>query len=343
MPTEDSPDNEPQSPDPSPKDTRRRRAARAAPELGGGLAGAGASLGAVAALGPAGGLVGPLANSAVQRLLRRLGVDRLFSNAYNELAQRREDAERQRAEAALGHALTALAERLDAGERIRDDGFFDRPHEEDGRTPAEELLEGVLRKARDAHEARKAERLGRLFAYLAVSPEVTRNHANYLVDLAGRLTYQQLLLLGAFAKEESRTAMPDWQSTGSFTVLETGLVAAIQELAQQELLVRDDNRAVATFADVNPRRLRTVLNGKLLVEAMGLTAAEEEDWLELYGAFARLGVIESKGEGGSHSFEAVVPRGKPPDVKRVEIAHRLVEFTPPTLGLEDVEDSDDPV
>ena len=336
MATEDSPDNEPEPPEP--KETRRRRAAKAAPDVAGGLAGTGAALAAVAATGPGAALVGPLANAGVQRLLRRLGVDRLFREAHEELMEGRENAERERGEAALRHALTALGERIEAGERVRDDGFFDRPHEEDGRTPAEELLEGVLRKARDAHEARKAERLGRLYAYLAVSPEVTPNHANYLLDLAGRLTYQQLLLLGLFAAED-RSDLPEWESTGSFTVIEMGLVAAMQELAQQELLVRDDNRAVATFSDVNPRRLRTVLNGKLLVDAMDLGAAEKEEWEELMRAFARLGTVDAA--GGTQRLQAVVPRGKPPDVTRVEIAHRVVESTPPTLGLEDVADEDD--
>jgi hypothetical protein len=77
---------------------------------------------------------------------------------------------------------------------------------------------------------------------------------------------------------------------------------------------------------------------------MGLTAAEKEDWEELIDALARLGVVEVR-EGttsGSHRLQAVVPRGEPPEVKRVQIAHRLVEFTPPTLGLEDAEDADEP-
>lgn len=340
MTAEDPPKPEP--PDPKPRGTRRRRAAEAAPELAGGLAGTAAALGAVAVAGPAGALAGPITSTGVEKLLRKLGVDRLFTEAHEEVVARRENAERTRAEAALGYGLVALAERLDAGERIRDDGFFDEPREDDGRTSAEELLEGVLTKARDAHEQRRAERLGRLFAWLAVNPAVTPAHANYLLELAGGLTYQQLLLLGAFGQKERPEWMPDWESTGSFTVQEMGLVAAMQELAQQELLVRDDNRAVATFSDVNPGRLTTVLNGKLLVEAMGLGEAEEEDWRDLLDGFTRLGTIEVKGEQDTERFEAVVPRGEPPEITRVEIAHKAVKRVPPTLGIEDVDDEEGP-
>ena len=80
-----------------------------------------------------------------------------------------------------------------------------------------------------------------------------------MIELADRLTYLQLALLGFF-KDLDNSEFPDWESTGSFTELEAGFVAAIEDLGRQELVLRDDNRTVATFSDVNPRRLRTNLN-----------------------------------------------------------------------------------
>ena len=114
------------------------------------------------------------------------------------------------------------------------------------------------------------------------------------------------------------------------------MVTALHALGQEELLVRDDHRQIATFTDVNPRQLRAVFNGKLLVEAMELNEAEEEDWNALFDSLRRVGTVDAKGK--STDLHAVVPRGKPADVTRVEIAHRVVDWgVPKTLGVEDLE------
>jgi hypothetical protein len=224
-------------------------------------------------------------------------------------------------------------ERLRAGEGLRDDGFFDQPRTEDQRTAAEEVLEGVLSKARDAYEQRKAERIGDLYSFFAVSPDISPPHANYLLELAGRLTYLQLLLLGLFGVED-RSGAPDWTTSGLFTRYEMGLVAAIEELGGLGLIVRDDNKPISTFTDVNPRRLQTVLNGRLLHDAMQLNMAEEEDWEELREALSRLGTVDAS---ESTTVEGVVPRGEPPDITRVLADHRIVDRPPRVVRLEDAE------
>jgi hypothetical protein len=207
----------------------------------------------------------------------------VFSDIEQEfIAQQLAPREVGRVAVAYNTAVISMMERLRAGERVRDDGFFPGAGEARG-SFAHVALEGVLLKARDTYDQRKAERLGELYAWLAFHPEISPSHGNFLIELANRLTYTQLLLLGVF--DQSPPWLPDWQSTGAFTPLEMGFVAEIEELGRQELVLRDDNRPVLTFTDVNPRQLKTVLNGSLLCEAMHLDEAESEDWDELIDLF----------------------------------------------------------
>lgn len=309
-----------------------RKAAEVGKELVPAIGGSAASLGGVALLGPPGALLGGVTSVALRRLIAH--VDRLFQTAEDEFVTRQLGPREQRRVAlAYNRAAERIVEHLRAGEGLRDDGFFDQPRAEDQGTPAEEVLEGVLTKARDAYEQRKAERLGELAAFIAISPDISPPHANYLIELAGRLTYLQLLLLGLFARDD-RSGTPDWVSSGLFTRYEMGLVAAIEELAHLGLIARDDNQRITTFTDINPRRLKTVLNGRLLHEAMQLNMAEPEDWDELGDTLSRLGTVDANERT---RLEGLVPRGKPSNITRVKMDHQVVERPEKTLRLEDDE------
>lgn len=327
---------------------RSRKAVEAGAKTTAGVAGAGTGLAATAAFGPLGALLGPFATAGVERLLTALGVDRLFVTTAERFAERRlGQVERQRLIAAYENALRGIGERLTKGEGIRNDGFFDEPRE-DGRTSAEELLEGLLQKAQDAYEQRKAERLGGLFAFVACDEEITPAHANYLLELAGRLTYQQMLLLGFLSmKGEARQkSLPDWDPNGAFTATEIGVVAALQELAAEGLVVRIDNKRIESFVDINPRRLRTAMNGILLCNAMDLEHADSEGIEEVAQALARLGKIDadlrpSEDEPIPLRLEVVVPPGSPPDARRVKIDKQAVQIPKRLLHLSEDERQDD--
>jgi hypothetical protein len=84
-------------------------------------------------------------------------------------------------------AAGAISVRLLAGDEPRNDGFFE---DRDGeRSPAEELLEGVLLRAADEHEERKLKYLSLLYSSLAFDSSVDPAYANYLLRVASGLTY----------------------------------------------------------------------------------------------------------------------------------------------------------
>lgn len=177
-------------------DEDRRRATDLI-ETGGELAGAltGGALGTIG--GPAGVVLGAAGGVAVTRTLQRLGAE----------VQERVLAPRQRARAglALGVATERFAERAARGEDVRDDGFFEkRPGGE--RPEADELLEGVLRRAMDAYQERKVPCIGAFFASVAHRPDISPEYAHFLLRTADDLTYRQLLVLAYFAEHPSIVA-----------------------------------------------------------------------------------------------------------------------------------------
>src|SRR6266511_3326365 len=107
-------------------------------ESGSEIAGAatGAAVGLVA--GPLGVIGGAALGAALGRVLKHVGAAAAFAGA-------------------------AIAIALETGRQPRDDGFFET-REGGDRPAAEEILEGVLQKARDAYEERKLRLLGLLYA-----------------------------------------------------------------------------------------------------------------------------------------------------------------------------------
>jgi hypothetical protein len=65
----------------------------------------------------------------------------------------------------------------------------------------EQLLEGVLLKARDEYEEKKLPYLGRFYANLVFTPTVSPATATLLIKTLERLTFRQLVLLALILKE----------------------------------------------------------------------------------------------------------------------------------------------
>lgn len=151
-------------------------------------ASAGAYLGLLTGLGPTGTAVsgaafGPVITQGLVELGRRV------------LGPRQE----ARVGATAFYIADRIQHRLDAGEPLRDDGFFGA----DGgdRTAADEVLEGVLIKAGEAYEEKKIRWLSNLFASVAFDASISPSRANHLVSLAGDLNYRQLVLISIIGQQ----------------------------------------------------------------------------------------------------------------------------------------------
>jgi hypothetical protein len=248
---------------------------------------AGASIGG--ALGLIGGPVGVVAGAAggvlATRAFRRVGA---------QLRQRWLDP---RQELRLGGAYALAADlvqkRLEAGSTLRSDGFFEPTT--DGRPPAEELLEGVLRAAAEAYEEKKVPFLASMYSSLVFRPDISPAYANSLIQLAADCTWRQVVILAFLDYERDLAAHVD-------LILDPGVSPpreprsavwlAFDGLGYLGLIgVRQDDSTVArvgavwgssgSFAQFGEAKTGLTTTGRDLVDLMQLSAVPITDLAEL--------------------------------------------------------------
>lgn len=171
---------------------------------------AGASLGG--ALGfLAGGPGGAAAAGALGVVIARS-----LAHAADKVMSHRE---RMRVGSVAAVALARIAERLTAGDQPRRD-FFDEQGEM--QPPGEQLLEGVLLKARDEYEEKKLDYIGRFYGNLVFTSNISAPVASFLLKTLERLTYRQmsmLALISASGKVDFRNLRSQDHSAPELEVL----------------------------------------------------------------------------------------------------------------------------
>jgi hypothetical protein len=249
-------------------------------ESGSDIAGSavGAALGFIAG-GPVGAAAGAAAGSGLSHAMKNVGSDlkRRFLGPREEV----------RVGAALAFAGSTIDRLIEKGATPRRDGFFQLPRNGD-RIPAEELLEGVLLKARDAYEEKKVKYLGILYAQIAFHPEISQSHANHLINLAASLTYRQMVILAVASDISNRHRLLQSSYRGNEEALQrlgldgTALVTEIYELYQRGLLGSTDNSAWISVSDVFPAGMVPQGSGHVLVQVMCLTTIPAGDRKDIY-------------------------------------------------------------
>lgn len=162
---------------------RTQRLLESGSEIAGGVAGT--AVGLVIG-GPGGAFAGAALGPIFARTLQHVGAE----VAARFLGPRGE----ARVGATLGFATVEVNRRFEAGDNLRQDGFFDKKVH-GSRTAADEVVEGVLWAAHQEHQERKLEYYGILLAGIAFDESVTAEAADYLLRSARELSYRQLGLL----------------------------------------------------------------------------------------------------------------------------------------------------
>ena len=177
---------------------------------------------------------------------------------------------------ALGAA--GIVERINAGEKLREDGFFEEG--EAGRSDAEEVWESLLSKCQREASERKLPYMGHLFAGLAFHESVGLDLAHQIISEAERLSYRQLCILRVCAVRESF----DLRSEPYVSTEQRE--AAISSDVYQVLLECFDlcNRAllgslspVLTVPQIVPGAMRVLGIGAVIHNLMKLDLVPEED------------------------------------------------------------------
>lgn len=115
-----------------------------------------------------------------------------------------------REEARIGGVMALSADvlrtKLAEGYHLREDGFFEP--QATSRPAAEELLEGVLRKAQAENEERKLPYLARFWANACVDARIKPPTLNQLVRLSEQLTYSNLIMISLVARIDEILGSP---------------------------------------------------------------------------------------------------------------------------------------
>jgi len=226
--------------------------------------GGGAAVGLLVG-GPAGALVGAAAGPILTNGIKDF--------AARTLSQR----ERIRVDTLCAYTAEAIIVRKNAGDTIRDDGFFfAQPGK---RASGDEIFEAVLIAAQREHEERKVEHLGYLFANLCFEKEVDRSLANWLIKIAQELTWTQLVLLSLVGQME-KFNFPDfdieargstgWRSFGLRDQLadlswsKRGMIGAPTSTKEGQLLPRISTRFRDQCLQVHGRLLFALMQLELI-------------------------------------------------------------------------------
>jgi hypothetical protein len=109
--------------------------------------------------------------------------------------------ERVRIAGVLALAAAEIQHRLESGDTIRQDQFFER--KTDGRSDGDEVAESVLLKSQREPEERKLPYMAKLLASVSFDSSVSAEMSHQLVKAAEQLTYRQLCLLKVAAVREA--------------------------------------------------------------------------------------------------------------------------------------------
>lgn len=123
--------------------------------------------------------------------------------------------EKVRVGAVIAIAAAEIKQRVENGECLRCDGFFDE--KPSGRSDAEEVAESVLLKAQREPEEKKISYMAHLLSSVAFDPQISPQMAHQLIKAAEQLTYRQLCILKlAVVKQAFGLRDGNYREQGSF-------------------------------------------------------------------------------------------------------------------------------
>ena len=167
-----------------------------------------------------GGALGFLATGAIGAAVLGAGgavAARALKHIGEEVSERiLGPREKVRVGGVLAIAASEIKDRIDNGERVRTDDFFDEKPL--GRSDAEEVIENILLKSQREPEEKKLPYMGHLLSNIAFEPLISAQMAHQIIKVAEQLTYRQLCILQlAVVKQEFGLRNGDYRAQGSFS------------------------------------------------------------------------------------------------------------------------------
>lgn len=218
------------------------------------------------AVGLIGGPIGSIAGGG-------LGV--LSAQLIQEIIERSLSNRQQiRIAATSTFIFDGIKKRLDNGETIRNDSFFERSIYD--RSNAEELFEGTLMRCANQFQEKKIKHISKIFEETVFRDTISAETANQLLELANSLTYRKLSLISFYGRRDSDIngviLLRDpyvWYPHINLTTNEKILTQDLFELINSDLLF-NNNTAMFSNDHILPDKITLTKTGQDLFEIMQL-------------------------------------------------------------------------
>ena len=231
--------------------------------VGGALGFFAGDLGSAAALGTASATVSELLETLGEETSKRLLGDR----------------EKQRIGGLLAIATNNIRDRLESGESVRSDGFFER--NEFGCSDADSIAENIILKAQREPEEKKIVYMGYFFANVAFNADISAGLAHQIIKSCERMTYRQFCLLKIFGVNQIRGTLrdSDYRSESEFKTERRQVLYECFDLARSYYIVEESY--ILGVTDICPRNVQTQGLGADIFNHMNLSLIPDEDLLPI--------------------------------------------------------------
>ena len=223
-------------------------------------------------VGPEGALAGGVARSSVAMGLRWLGQE-----MSSRLLGPREE---QRLGYVYTLAAAEIAERMKAGEQVRQDEFFSENPSR--RSEGEEVWESILMKSQREPEENKLPYMAHLLANLAFDPGIGLHMAHQITKTAEQLTYRQLCVLKLImTKEQYALRKNDYRNAGG--TFPADLYQLFYEYfdLHNRRYIDSGTGTMLGLTDLNPSAVKLQGLGFVAFQLMQLSAIPEADVLPI--------------------------------------------------------------
>ncbi len=175
----------------------------------------------------------------------------------------------------LAIAALEIHQRLEKGESLRDNGFFDE--KPNGRSDAEEVAEAIMLKCQREPQEKKIPYMGYLKASIAFNPDISADMGYQIIKEADQLTYRQLCILKLVA-EKDKFGLRDgnYRDHGRFSKELYSVLYECMALYQKEYIAQEDSHALG-LTSIVPGDMTVQGIGNDLFKLMKLSSIPDED------------------------------------------------------------------
>ena len=211
------------------------------------------------------------ASVTVSHVLENLGEE-----VSNRLLGHRE---KQRIGGVLAIATNNIRCRLERGERVRSDGFFEKNTY--GRSDAEGVAENIILKAQREPEEKKLLHMGYFFSNVAFNTDISAQMAHQIVKSCERMTYRQFCLLKIFGIDQIRNTLRDTDYRGESENLTERRQVLYEcfDLARSYYIV--EKSYILGVTDICPRNVQTQGLGADIFNHMQLGLIPNDDLMPI--------------------------------------------------------------